>query len=545
MPSAALLLLAWLCRGAAAASVAIGTSEPLATARQGFVRSPSGTTASHPPEFAEGATIVVHGLLSKEGKRHNGRRGVVNKRLESGRYAVQVEAGPLLKVKPTNLQSATQIVSNQARPQPAKDMSVALLLPDTSSHTRLVLQPEGVDWLSSLQGPVALVSVVGAYRTGKSFLLNELMDVGCSDGFTVGHRRDTQTKGVWLSRRIRRIDAPGVGNTTIVYVDTEGFEGTGQASVYDDRIFAFATLVSSVIIYNLVETIKEADISRLAFSAQLSQEFLRRASKSASTFTERDRPNSVGSPMLSWPQSATAALEEWTPPALLWLVQRDFLQGEQVDAYLRRSLKPKENPADEAEISLNKVRQALTLFRNMQGLGLPQPHAKRTELCKLKHSELDPDYTKGLADVRSFVRRNSEPKLAAQQPLDGKMLAALTTRLVDALNAQKIPSAASVIDAFNSGLLSQVLQDFRDKLQAASLPMRETALIALHSDLLTRAESDLLSQSFGVADVRSLRQGAAQVLTAAKVRSSTRRGWGGGLGGGRLSWRELHRFPTM
>jgi len=51
---------------------------------------------------------------------------------------------------------------------------------------------------------------------------------------------------------VRHSTSPGGRNVTVVYVDTEGFEGTGQASVYDDRIFAFATLVSSVIVYNLV-----------------------------------------------------------------------------------------------------------------------------------------------------------------------------------------------------------------------------------------------------------------------------------------------------
>lgn len=55
------------------------------------------------------------------------------------------------------------------------------------------------------------------------------------------------------------------------------------------------------------------------------------------------------------PRAAAAALAEWSPPALLWLVQRDFLQGDSVDAYMKRALKPVEHPVDEAEVSLNKV----------------------------------------------------------------------------------------------------------------------------------------------------------------------------------------------
>ena len=29
---------------------------------------------------------------------------------------------------------------------------------------------------------------------------------------------------------------------TVLFLDTEGFEGTGKAAAYDDRIFAFAAL---------------------------------------------------------------------------------------------------------------------------------------------------------------------------------------------------------------------------------------------------------------------------------------------------------------
>ncbi|XP_052484221.1 uncharacterized protein LOC105794058 isoform X1 [Gossypium raimondii] len=39
------------------------------------------------------------------------------------------------------------------------------------------------------------------------------------------------------------------------------------------RIFALATVMSSVLIYNLPETIREADISRLSFAVELAEEF--------------------------------------------------------------------------------------------------------------------------------------------------------------------------------------------------------------------------------------------------------------------------------
>ena len=40
-----------------------------------------------------------------------------------------------------------------------------------------VVEPEAVEVLSSIEGKVAVVAVVGPYRTGKSFLLNSLSQV--------------------------------------------------------------------------------------------------------------------------------------------------------------------------------------------------------------------------------------------------------------------------------------------------------------------------------------------------------------------------------
>lgn len=39
------------------------------------------------------------------------------------------------------------------------------------------------------------------------------------------------------------------------------------------RIFALAAIVSSVLIYNLPETVKEADIAKLSFAVELAEEF--------------------------------------------------------------------------------------------------------------------------------------------------------------------------------------------------------------------------------------------------------------------------------
>jgi hypothetical protein len=363
--------------------------------------------------------------------------------------------------------------------------ATALLLPDEATHTHLELQAEGLELLRSIKGDIRIVGVVGAYRSGKSWLLNELMQIGCDDGFVVGHRRQAQTKGVWLMP-----STSGVDNGTMrLYMDTEGFEGTGQVEVYDDRIFAFAALISSVLVYNLAETIKQADIERLAFAATLSSEFFRRASSDG--------------------HGGGAA---WLPPALLWLVQRDFLEGGTPDQYLQEALQPTAGATDEHIQRLNKVREALGSFGRMRAMGLVQPHARRTELCSLPRSALDGEFLRGSDAVRTYVAEHARAPRGEHGARSGEQLASLVTRLVRALNTHEIPTAGSVVETFNRNLAHGALETLRKELQALPLPLPQAELEAAYGRLLAAAERSLREQSFGATEPAVLDKDAQESL---------------------------------
>ena len=113
---------------------------------------------------------------------------------------------------------------------------VPIVLPSATDPTKLTLRQEGLDALRALRGPVAPVVVIGPYRSGKSFLLNQLLGVPCDEGFGVGHTRKTETKGVWMwsEPTVVMSSAPGKPPTSVVYVDTEG-------SFLAERCYAIAT----------------------------------------------------------------------------------------------------------------------------------------------------------------------------------------------------------------------------------------------------------------------------------------------------------------
>ncbi|XP_064957913.1 uncharacterized protein LOC135608799 [Musa acuminata AAA Group] len=150
-----------------------------------------------------------------------------------------------------------------------------IVKPDPN-HLRLRLAREGLDAIQNITTPIAVVAVIGPYRSGKSFLLNQLLSLSCDEGFEVGHMRDAKTKGLWVWGTPVELVING-SKVSVLYIDTEGFENVGNSNVYDDRVFALATLISSVLIYNIPETVREADISRLSFAVEIADEFYARS----------------------------------------------------------------------------------------------------------------------------------------------------------------------------------------------------------------------------------------------------------------------------
>ncbi|KAK3277670.1 hypothetical protein CYMTET_14335, partial [Cymbomonas tetramitiformis] len=118
-----------------------------------------------------------------------------------------------------------------------------LVRPD-DQHTKLAVSHEGLDALRLITTPVAPIIVIGPYRSGKSFLLNQLLGVSCGEGFGVGHQRDTKTKGLWVWGEGKEV-VMGGKRISLIYIDTEGFESKGISDAYDDRIFALSAILSS------------------------------------------------------------------------------------------------------------------------------------------------------------------------------------------------------------------------------------------------------------------------------------------------------------
>ena len=120
---------------------------------------------------------------------------------------------------------------------------------------------------------MSVIAVAGKYRTGKSYLLNRLINRTGSDesgtdqrtasnasnagdngsggggggsGFAIGSTVNACTKGIWIWGRPRKL----ADGTTIVLPRHRGAGQHRTEAEHDSRIFALSLLLCSSFIYN-------------------------------------------------------------------------------------------------------------------------------------------------------------------------------------------------------------------------------------------------------------------------------------------------------
>ncbi|PAV61022.1 hypothetical protein WR25_04384 [Diploscapter pachys] len=167
-------------------------------------------------------------------------------------------------------------------------------------------------WITNLCFQIALISIAGAFRKGKSFLLNffvtylEYLHKGGKgewfdettvlDKFNWRGGADRDTNGIFIWSVPYMLEDQNGEEVVVFLMDTQGtFDH--QSTVQDcATIFALSTLLSSVQIYNLSTQIQEDDLNNLRLFTEYAQlnkhEKHQRAPFQKLLFLVRDWPNS-------------------------------------------------------------------------------------------------------------------------------------------------------------------------------------------------------------------------------------------------------------
>jgi hypothetical protein len=134
-------------------------------------------------------------------------------------------------------------------------------------HGSYQVHDAAVAWLSTLEGPLGVLTCAGKYRTGKSYLMNRLCGATRRDDvFKVGETVQACTKGIWMLKRVFAGES-----CQYIVLDTEGIDALDADSTHDVKIFTLALLLSSLFIYNSVGAIDESSLQTLSLVTKVSE----------------------------------------------------------------------------------------------------------------------------------------------------------------------------------------------------------------------------------------------------------------------------------
>ncbi|XP_001347247.1 Guanylate nucleotide binding protein (macronuclear) [Paramecium tetraurelia strain d4-2] len=297
-----------------------------------------------------------------------------------------------------------------------KEEAIPLITYDPQNRT-YNLAEEAAKMIRSINNPIAIISVAGLYRTGKSYLLNRIV-LNRSNGFGVGPTVNPCTKGMWVW------GTPiTVGKTSILIVDSEGTGALNDSDVnHDTRIFALAVLLASSFVYNSVGAIDEGALESLSFVVNLTK-FIQLRSN--------EEPDS----------------EEYGEfmPQFFWVLRDFSLQlldnnGDTLTShqYLERSLQEQPGFCDRVE-EKNRIRRLLrTFFPERECFTLVRPVNNESQLQQLQYQDLKqlrPEFYEQAISLRKMLFSKVKPKQFRGKTLTGGMYINLINSYLQAMNS--------------------------------------------------------------------------------------------------------------
>ncbi|XP_043232542.1 uncharacterized protein LOC122386895 [Amphibalanus amphitrite] len=319
--------------------------------------------------------------------------------------------------------------------------------------------------------PVAVISVAGAFRTGKSFLLNEMSryltaknkgqwrDVK-KGSFTWKNGAKSHTNGMFISPPIKiTLDS---GQEAILFLlDTQGLFDEDSNMSDATKIFALSTLLSSMQVFNLQGNLKSDDLDHL----QLFGEIGRMA---------RDRSNRTAF------QNLLFLIRDWDHPD----THPFGKQGG--DALVQTRM-------ESGKKDLNQRRQHIeTCFAKISGFLMPYPGSTVARGSTFSDDEMGKEFSDALDKLLTLLlSRDKIPlKMNGNRPVTCGELATLIRRYAELFQSGKLPEPKSMLqivsEACNAAAVDAELGKYVTKMNKLlaedAPPLTEEIIMKKHSE---------------------------------------------------------------
>jgi hypothetical protein len=290
---------------------------------------------------------------------------------------------------------------------------IQFLITDAKTGKYKLNVDEIVDYLA-LEGNVGFVTIAGKYKTGKSFLMNKLLNLP-GNALPVDPSQDVCTKGVWMWSKPIYVEKD---NLYLFFLDAEGSRDPNKTTTHDDKLYSLLSILSNFLIYNSMGSIDENTIFDL--------EWITRLTKYAQV-SEDDTSEQV--------------LSYYTPK-LIWAL-RDFVidlqdtKGNTISPtqYMESVMM---DPAafNKSTDANKKIRLAFSnLFKDRECITFPKPGNDVKKFPYANNNELKPEFTKQINALRDRILSRISPKQIKGVNLTMKMFITLVQQFTEYYNA--------------------------------------------------------------------------------------------------------------
>ena len=296
-----------------------------------------------------------------------------------------------------------------------------------------VLNEKALNILRTIKEDLIIVSIVGKARTGKSYLMNLLLNNSNSkypgNGFEISSKLNSCTRGIWLWDTPRQ--KPN-SSSKIIFIDSEGTNSIDLSTkIYDSKIFALIVLISSLFIYNTNGNIDEKLINDLALAAHLSNIV------ATNTIEDKDLIINELAPKFIW------VLRDFS------LDKIDPETGEEISSneYLELCLR---NKNSKNSMENNLIREnIIKYFKERECITLPRPVDEESDLHKLNEipfCKLKSNFREEFLNLKKIIYEKAKIKKIGSKKINGLILVELLVSFINSLNSKIIPNINSAID---------------------------------------------------------------------------------------------------
>ena len=357
------------------------------------------------------------------------------------------------------------------------DPKTGKVIPRESTPTdplKLVIVEEAVEFLRTIDKPLAVLSICGPCRSGKSYFLSRLLG---DEFFKVGHTMKACTIGLWISTAILEGE-----DYSVLLVDTQGIDSTNSTEVVGNKLMSITALLSSYFIYNSKRIPNSVDVEKLRVCCLISSSVLGCVTK-----------------------KGVLQVSKRFFPHFLWLLRDVHLQmtdkgGNPLEPteYLHRcvfSTKDEKQSFEAAKLICN-------FFSSLECRTLCQPSNVPDILHNIFHQQerLRPKFSHELSNVLEYIKESicCKRSIDGSACINGVALTELVSTFVQIINSDSLPDFQkgwmAVVQEQCNEITDDLLAEYKNEMNgfvANNLPQEEKELMEKHKEYADTVQAKL------------------------------------------------------